>query len=71
VSGNRIATDASQRVRVVKASTGTFYGQAITAGDIDTIVGNGTSGFAPAAASRPPAPSSREWAGRPSTGTAT
>ena len=35
----------SDRVRVVAVSTGTFYGQAMTAGDIYTIVGNGTFGF--------------------------
>ena len=28
------------------AKTGTFYGQAITAGDIYTNAGNGTAGFA-------------------------
>ena len=27
------------------ASTGTFYGQAMTAGDIYTVAGNGTAGF--------------------------
>jgi serine/threonine-protein kinase len=32
-------------VWAVAASTGTFYGQAMTAGDIYTIAGNGTSGF--------------------------
>jgi hypothetical protein len=46
-AGNLILTDASsQRVRVVAAATGTFYGQAMTAGHIYTIAGNGTSGFA-------------------------
>ncbi len=44
-AGNLILTDASQRVRVVAASTGTFYGTAMTAGDIYTIAGNGTAGF--------------------------
>jgi hypothetical protein len=45
-AGNLIMTDgSSQRVRVVAAATGTFYGQAMTAGDIYTIAGNGTSGF--------------------------
>jgi hypothetical protein len=45
-AGNLIVTDASQRVRVVAASTGTFYGQKMTADDIYTIAGNGTAGFA-------------------------
>ena len=45
-AGNLIVTDASQRVRVVAARTGTFYGQKMTAGDIYTIAGNGTAGFA-------------------------
>ena len=36
----------NQRIRVVAASTGTFYGQAMTAGDIYTIAGDGTAGFA-------------------------
>jgi secreted PhoX family phosphatase len=31
---------------VVAPSTGTFYGQAMTAGDIYTIAGDGTAGFA-------------------------
>ena len=37
---------ATTRIRVVAAVTGTFYGQAMTAGDIYTVAGNGTSGFA-------------------------
>jgi NHL repeat len=40
-----IADQLNNRVRVVAARTGTFYGQAMTAGDIYTIAGNGTSGF--------------------------
>ena len=28
-----------------RRSTGTFYGQAMTAGDIYTVAGNGTGGF--------------------------
>ena len=44
-AGNLIVTDDSQRVRVVAASTGTFYRQAMTVGDIYTIAGNGTTGF--------------------------
>ena len=35
----------NQRVRVVAAKTGTFYGQAMTAGDIYTVAGGGTSGL--------------------------
>ncbi len=31
---------------MVAESTGTFYGQAMTSGDIYTIAGNGTDGFA-------------------------
>jgi hypothetical protein len=33
------------RIRVVAASTGTFYGQAMTAGDIYTVAGTGTPGY--------------------------
>ena len=44
--GNLVIADTgNNRVRVVAASTGTFYGQAMTAGDIYTVVGDGTSGF--------------------------
>jgi len=45
-SGNLVLADGlSQRVRVVAESTATFYGQAMTAGDIYTVAGNGTAGF--------------------------
>jgi trimeric autotransporter adhesin len=45
-SGNLVITDASNnRVRVVAEHTGTFYGQAMTAGDIYTIAGDGAEGF--------------------------
>ena len=45
-TGNLVITDSgNNRVRVVAASTGTFYGQAMTAGDIYTVAGNGTYGF--------------------------
>jgi NHL repeat len=45
-AGNLVITDsANNRVRVVAASTGTSYGQAMTAGDIYTVAGNGTYGF--------------------------
>jgi hypothetical protein len=46
-AGNLLIADTlNQRVRVVAAHTGTFYGQAMTAGNIYTIAGNGTQGFA-------------------------
>ena len=56
-AGNLVITDSgNSRVRVVAGTTGTFYGQAMTAGNIYTIVGNGTAGNAgdggPAAAGR-------------------
>jgi trimeric autotransporter adhesin len=41
--GNLVIGDTgNQRVRVVAASTGRFYGQAMTAGDIYTVAGTGT-----------------------------
>ncbi len=40
-----IADVGSDRVRFVPASTGTFFGQAMSANDIYTIAGDGTSGF--------------------------
>ena len=40
--GNLVIGDASnERIRVVAARTGTFYGQAMTAGDIYTVAGSG------------------------------
>ncbi len=45
-SGNLLIADtANNRIRVVAASSGTFYGQAMAQGDIYTIAGNGASGF--------------------------
>jgi NHL repeat-containing protein len=45
-SGNLVVADSgNDRVRVVAAGDGTFYGQAMTAGDIYTVAGNGTGGF--------------------------
>ncbi|HEY1918158.1 MAG TPA: hypothetical protein VGH27_21505 [Streptosporangiaceae bacterium] len=45
-AGNLIVADtADQRIRVVAAATGTFYGQAMTKDDIYTVAGNGTAGF--------------------------
>ena len=58
-AGNLVIADTvNQRVRVVAASTGTFYGRAMTAGDIYTVAGDGTRPGSPATAARPPAPSS-------------
>jgi hypothetical protein len=46
-SGNLVMADtANNRLRVVAAETGTFYGQAMTAGDVYTVAGTGTAGFA-------------------------
>ena len=45
-AGNLVIADTyNNRVRVVAASTGTLYGQAMTAGDIYTVAGDGTAGF--------------------------
>ena len=45
-AGNLVITDSNnQRVRVVAESTGTFYGQAMTAGDIYTVAGTGQAGY--------------------------
>jgi hypothetical protein len=48
-SGNVLVIDAEPygpaRIRVVAASTGTFYGQAMTAGDVYTVAGDGTAGY--------------------------
>jgi hypothetical protein len=44
-AGNVVFADAgNDRVRVIAASTGTFYGQQMTAGDIYTVAGTGTFG---------------------------
>jgi DNA-binding beta-propeller fold protein YncE len=40
-----IADTEDNRIRVVAARTGTFYAQAMTAGNIYTIAGNGRHGF--------------------------
>ena len=43
--GNLVIADTrNNRIRVVADSTGTFYGQAMTAGDIYTVAGDGNSG---------------------------
>jgi hypothetical protein len=45
-AGNLVIADTFNNVvRVVAGQTGSFYGQAMTAGDIYTILGNGTAGF--------------------------
>ena len=45
-AGNLVITDTgNNRVRVVAAATGRFYGRPMTAGDIYTIAGTGTRGF--------------------------
>ncbi|HEY3732654.1 MAG TPA: hypothetical protein VGL63_01955 [Streptosporangiaceae bacterium] len=46
-AGNLVIADTrNQRIRVVAESSGTFYGKPMTAGDIYTVAGNGTGGFA-------------------------
>ena len=44
-SGNVVAGGSAGRVRVVAEHTGTFYGQAMTKGDIYTMAGDGTIGY--------------------------
>ncbi len=45
-AGNIVVSDSGNDVtRVVAESTGTFYGQSMTAGDIYTVAGNGTGGY--------------------------
>jgi trimeric autotransporter adhesin len=45
-AGNLVVADTdNQVVRVVAARTGTFYGQAMTAGDIYTVAGDGGAGY--------------------------
>jgi trimeric autotransporter adhesin len=46
-AGNLLIADtANQVIRVVAEQTGMFYGQAMTAGDIYTVAGDGGAGFA-------------------------
>ena len=52
--GNMVFPDANNNViRVVAAATGKFYGQAMTAGHIYTIIGNGVDGDIGDGSSRP------------------
>ena len=45
-SGNLVIADTgNDAIRVVAGQTGTFYGQAMTAGDIYTVAGDGTAGL--------------------------
>jgi hypothetical protein len=45
-SGNLVLADVgNHRIRVVATKAGTFYGVAMTAGNIYTVVGNGQAGF--------------------------
>jgi len=45
-AGNVVISDSfNQRLRVLAAQTGRFYGRAMTAGNIYTIAGKGTQGF--------------------------
>ena len=45
--GNLVIADLSNNeIRVVAATTGSFYGQSMTAGDIYTVAGDGTAGYA-------------------------
>ncbi|MGH3159641.1 MAG: hypothetical protein ACRDNF_24135 [Streptosporangiaceae bacterium] len=45
-AGNLVFADlGNDRIRVVAERTGTFYGQAMTAGDVYTVAGNGTAAF--------------------------
>src|SRR5439155_9435832 len=45
-AGNVLITDSNHnRLRLVAAASGTFYGQQMTAGDIYTVAGDGTLGY--------------------------
>jgi len=44
--GNLLISDSlNQRVRLVAVTSGTYYGTAVTGGDIVTVAGNGVAGF--------------------------
>jgi secreted PhoX family phosphatase len=45
-SGNLVISDLNNnRIRVLAASTGMYYGQAMTAGDVYTVAGDGNHGY--------------------------
>ena len=44
-AGNLVIADGQGRVRVVAVKAGTFYGQPMTAGNIYTVAGNGTTSY--------------------------
>ena len=44
-AGDVFVADGGTRVRFIPASTGIFFNQGMTAGDIYTVAGNGTAGF--------------------------
>jgi hypothetical protein len=45
-AGNLVIADTfNSRVRVAAVRSGTFYGRAMTAGDIYTVAGTGRAGF--------------------------
>ena len=45
-SGNLVIADEyNDKIRVVAERTGTFYGQAMTAGNVYTVAGTGTAGY--------------------------
>ena len=53
-SGNIVIADTgNDRIRAIAKSTGTFYGQAMTAGNIYTIAGDGRRGTRATAGPRP------------------
>jgi len=58
-SGNYVVADNNQ-VRMVAVTSGTFFGQAMVAGDIYTVAGNGAAGYSgdggPATSARLPDP---------------
>ena len=67
-NGNVLVADYGNNVvRVVAGTTGTFYGQAMTAGDIYTIAGNATAATPPVAL---PSGSGYVWTGTPASGVA-
>lgn len=67
VSGSVPADMGNNRVRVVAAATGEFYGVPMTAGDVYTVAGNGTQGYSGTAArpQRPSLTSRSGWAWTP------